>query len=158
TAPIFSTVAIGANSSINESRQVTIPTGTAAGSYNAFVIVDNNNEVTQSNINNDFSAAIPFTVQTATVAPSPSSPSSGQMISTLPPQLTWSGGSNFNSLQINLSKSPFGAANIIYTSSSLSAGTTSITVPSGTLAAGTDYRWDVTACSGANLSGACVTS
>jgi hypothetical protein len=99
-----------------------------------------------------------LTITSTITAPTPSSPSGGQVITTLTPQLTWSGGSNFSSLQINVSKSPFGAANIIYTSSWLSAGTTSITLPSGTLVAGTDYRWDVTACSGANGSGSCVTS
>ena len=72
------------------------------------------------------------------------------------PTLSWTGGSNFTSLQINVSKSPFGAANIVYTSAALASGTTSV-VPTG-LVAGTSYRWDVTACSGANLSGTCVTS
>jgi trimeric autotransporter adhesin len=65
TAPVFSTLAINANSSVNESHTVTIPSGSAAGTYNAYVIVDNNSEVTQSNTSNDFSAAVPFTVQAA---------------------------------------------------------------------------------------------
>ena len=52
-AEIFSTAGIGANSSVNESRTLTIPSNAPAGSYNAFVIVDNNSEVTQSNTTND---------------------------------------------------------------------------------------------------------
>jgi hypothetical protein len=99
-----------------------------------------------------------FSTQAATIAPTPQSPSGNQVISTLTPTLTWSGGSGFSSLQINVSKSPYGSANIVYTSSTLSAGTTSVQVPSGKLVAGTDYRWDVYACSGANLTGTCVTS
>jgi GH25 family lysozyme M1 (1,4-beta-N-acetylmuramidase)/surface antigen len=101
-----------------------------------------------------------FSIQTATVtpiAPTPSTPSGGQVVTTLTPQLNWSGGSNFSSLQINLSKSPFGAANIVFTSAWLSASTTS-TTPTPPLVAGTNYRWDVTACSGANGTGTCTTS
>jgi len=64
-APVFSTSAINASSSVNESRTITIPSGSAAGTYNVFVIVDNNSEVTQSNTTNDLSAAVPFTVQAA---------------------------------------------------------------------------------------------
>jgi hypothetical protein len=63
TAPVFSTSAISAGSSVNESHAVTIPSGSAAGTYNAYVIVDNNSEVTQSNTSNDFGSAVPFTVQ-----------------------------------------------------------------------------------------------
>src|SRR5207244_1811923 len=77
-------------------------------------------------------------------------------INTLTPTLSWTGGSNFSSLQINVSKSPYGAPNIVYTSAWLSAGTTSTTVSLPTWS--TDYRWDVTACSGANGTGPCVTS
>ncbi|MGH7488851.1 MAG: hypothetical protein ACREMY_25100, partial [bacterium] len=41
TAPTFSTSAIGAFSSVFENRSVTIPAGTPAGTYFAYVIVDN---------------------------------------------------------------------------------------------------------------------
>ncbi|HUR89689.1 MAG TPA: hypothetical protein VMZ74_11430, partial [Ramlibacter sp.] len=89
-------------------------------------------------------------------APTPSSPSNGEVVSTLFPTLFWSGGSNFASIQINVSKSPFGSANLVYTSSWLSSGTTSLQISN--LVAGTSYRWDVTVCSGSNGSGTCVTS
>ncbi len=98
---------------------------------------------------------------TTVTAPTPLLPSGGQVITTLSPLLTWSGGSNFTSLQINMSKSPFGGCpggpNCVFTSAFLSAGTTS-TTPTPALVAGTDYRWDVTACSGASGTGTCATS
>ena len=62
-APIFSTLAISANSSVNESRAVTIPASAVSGSYNAFVIVDNGSVVVQSNATNDLSAGVSFNVQ-----------------------------------------------------------------------------------------------
>jgi len=103
-----------------------------------------------------------FSTQAATpVAPTPVSPSGGTVLSTLIPSLIWSGGSNFSSLQINMSKSPYGGCpggpNCVFTSAWLSATTTS-TTPTPALVAGTNYRWDVTACSGANGIGTCVTS
>lgn len=91
-------------------------------------------------------------------APTPSSPSNYEEVSTLTPQLKWSSGSNFSSLEINLSKSPYGAANIEWTSAILSSDKTTVSIPAGKLAAGINYRWDITACSGANGTGTCVTS
>src|SRR5262249_61457709 len=40
------------------------------------------------------------------VAPTPVSPSGGQVITTLTPSLVWSGGSNFKTLQVHLCTSP----------------------------------------------------
>lgn len=62
----FSTSAIGANSSVNESRNISL-TGASAGTYYAYVIVDNNSEVVQSNVANDLSAGSQFTVQNPVV-------------------------------------------------------------------------------------------
>ena len=57
----FATAGIAAGSSTNESRSISLA-GVNPGSYSAFVIVDNNKEVTQaSNTNNDSSSAT-FTV------------------------------------------------------------------------------------------------
>ncbi len=64
---VFATGVIPANGSVSEARSLVIPAGTATGSCNAFVIVDNNNEVTQSGTGNDVSGAIPFVVQPAPV-------------------------------------------------------------------------------------------
>ena len=69
TSQVFSTVAISAGSSVNESHPITIPAGSGAGTYNAYVIVDNNSEVVQSNTSNDYSAAVPFTVQASAANP-----------------------------------------------------------------------------------------
>lgn len=62
-APVFSTAAVGAGASVNESRTLTIPAETPAGTYAAFVIVDNNSEVSQSSETNDSSAGVSFTVE-----------------------------------------------------------------------------------------------
>jgi hypothetical protein len=103
-----------------------------------------------------------FSTQAATpVSPTPISPSGGAVVSTLTPTLSWSGGSNFSSLQINMSQSPYGGCpggpNCVFTSAWLSA-TTTFTTPTPALVTGTNYRWDVTACSGASGTGTCVTS
>src|SRR5436853_425269 len=46
-----------------------MPAGSAAGTNNAYVIVDNTqSEVVQSDYNNDYSAGVPFTVQAAATA------------------------------------------------------------------------------------------
>ncbi|MGR3179028.1 MAG: CARDB domain-containing protein, partial [Candidatus Anammoxibacter sp.] len=57
----FTTNTIGANSSVNESRSISL-VGASAGTYNAFVIVDNRTEVTQSNTINDLSSGTSFSV------------------------------------------------------------------------------------------------
>jgi hypothetical protein len=139
------------NDFVGNITSLTLPSLTAGHSYRW------NMRASNSAGFGGYSGLLYFQTQATTpTAPTPSSPSGGQVITTFTPQLTWSGGSNFSSLQINISKSPFGAANIIYTSSWLSASTTSIT-PTPALVAGTNYRWDVTACSGANGTGTCVT-
>src|SRR5947208_3508845 len=60
----FTTLAIGANSSVNESRSMSL-VGAIAGTYYAYVIVDSQSQVTQSNTANDGqnNAGIAFTVQ-----------------------------------------------------------------------------------------------
>jgi hypothetical protein len=97
-----------------------------------------------------------FTAAPTVVAPTQSSPSGYQVVTTLTPQLSWSGGSGIGSVQVYMSKAPYGSSYVIYQSAWLSPGTTLVT--STTLAAGTSYRWDMQACSGANGSGTCVYS
>ena len=66
TQQTFATAGIAAGSSTNENRLMSL-TGATAGTYNAYVIVDNNSEVAQgSNTNNDASAGTAFTVQSQT--------------------------------------------------------------------------------------------
>jgi len=84
TAPTFSTAAVSASSSVKENRSVTIPSGSAAGTYCAYVIVDNQSQVTQSNYANDLSSCVTFTVQSlATIPGAPqnlsASPGNGQV-------------------------------------------------------------------------------
>ena len=157
TQPDFSTPAIAAGSQLAESRTISMASA-PAGTYIAYVIVDFPRTANQSNMTNDTSPGATFTVQAAvsvTTAPTPTSPINSVVVGNTAPTLTWSGGSNMGSLQVNVSKSPYGAANIVYTSAYLSSGTTAV-VPT-TLTSGTNYRWDVTACSSANGAGTCVT-
>lgn len=129
---------------------------TSGQSYSFYILAKNSAGSTQSNtINVGPMPSAPQPAAVTQTAPTPQFPAANQVINTLIPTLTWSGGSNFNSIQVNLSKSPFGAANLVYGSPWLSASASSTTV---TLEAGTSYRWDVTACSGANGGGTCVTS
>lgn len=74
----------------------------------------------------------------------------GQIIATTTPTLTWSVPSGANGYQVNISKYPYGYNNIVYTSDYLQ--TSSLTVPSGFLLNGYNYRWDVTAYTSANSS------
>ncbi len=60
----FETQAISPNSSVSESREVTVPSNAATGVYKAFVIVDNNREVSRDGgPGNDMSGGTTFTVQ-----------------------------------------------------------------------------------------------
>ncbi len=62
TEQTFSTAGIPANSSTNENRSMSLA-GASAGTYYAYVIVDNSSEVAQSNTSNDLSSGTAFTVQ-----------------------------------------------------------------------------------------------
>lgn len=63
TAPTFSTPAINADaSSPTQSSSVPIPVGTAAGTYTAYVVLDNLSELDESNTGNDLTAGVNFTV------------------------------------------------------------------------------------------------
>src|SRR5207249_8429437 len=72
--------------------------------------------------------------------------------------LSWSRGSNYSSLAVDGSRSPNVTAVHACALPLLSSGTALLTLPSGYLVAGTDYRWDVTACSGSGGTGTCVTN
>jgi GH25 family lysozyme M1 (1,4-beta-N-acetylmuramidase) len=66
-APTFSTAGISAGSSINESRTIVIPNGTPAGTYRAYVILDNASQLTQSSSANDYTPGVSFVVQNTAV-------------------------------------------------------------------------------------------
>ena len=65
TAPTFSAPAVsaGANSP-SQSSSVTIPVGTPAGTYRAYVILDNLSELNQSSSANDYTPGVTFVIQT----------------------------------------------------------------------------------------------
>ncbi len=93
------------------------------------------------------------------VAPTPTDPINSIVTNTLTPTLTWSGGSNFGSLQVNVSKYPYGQDNLVHTTVGYFApGVLTEVVPSGKLTSHTNYRWDITAFSGANGTGSFVRS
>jgi uncharacterized membrane protein/N-acetyl-anhydromuramyl-L-alanine amidase AmpD len=62
TAPTFSEGSLSAGSSANRSRTVTIPSGSAAGTYTAYVILDNLSQLNQSNTANDLTPGVNFSV------------------------------------------------------------------------------------------------
>src|SRR5262249_57890117 len=65
-ASAFPTSAINAYSSVSESHAITIPAGSVAGTYNAYVIVDNNSEEIGRASCREKSAVAAFTVQIST--------------------------------------------------------------------------------------------
>ncbi len=66
TQPTFSAPAINANSnSPTQQNNIAIPSGTPAGTYTAYVILDNLSQLNQSNIGNDYTPGVNFTVQSA---------------------------------------------------------------------------------------------
>ena len=62
TAPTFSESSLSAGSSASRSRTVTIPSGSAAGTYTAYVILDNSTVLNQSNTSNDYTPGVTFGV------------------------------------------------------------------------------------------------
>jgi PKD repeat protein len=70
TSSTFSapSVTAGGNSS-TQSNSVTIPSGSSAGTYTAFVILDNLGELNQSNTSNDSTAGVSFSVSAPTSTP-----------------------------------------------------------------------------------------
>jgi len=84
-------------------------------------------------------------------APVPLSPglgsSPGQQVLTLTPLLRWSEVDGADSYAVNISRSPYGPGDSVYSSKAVYG--TSITVPGGLLLPGETYRWTVRAYSGA---------
>ncbi len=70
-------------------------------------------------------------------------PANSEVIPNLTPTLDWNSASYADTYEVNISQSPYGGANIVYTQSGITSS--SHTVPSGVLVNGTQYRWDVTA-------------
>ncbi len=79
------------------------------------------------------------------ITPTLSSPGSnsspGQTVSTTSPTLSWNNVSNASNYEVYISKYPYGSANIIF--QDLCVSGTSLTIPSGYLVSGTQYRWNI---------------
>jgi surface antigen len=93
----------------------------------------------QTSGNGYFTTAAAATVMTAPTLTAPTNNATGQ---SLTPTLQWSGGSA-TYWQVNIRNLSTSA---LFTSAALSPNLASYTVPTGTLQAGVQYRWDVTAC------------
>jgi N-acetylmuramoyl-L-alanine amidase/subtilisin-like proprotein convertase family protein len=66
----------------------------------------------------------------------------GYTVANLTPACTWTAVTGASRYGLYLSKSPYGSANIVYQSTSLTGN--SHTIPGGTLLNGTKYRWQMT--------------
>lgn len=110
--------------------------GTGWGSGNFSVCVYGNN------------CSVPG-ISTTLTPGNPSLP--GQIINTTTPQLNWTLASGATKYVIRISKEPYGYNNIVYTSACV---TPLLTIPTGILQNGSNYRWDVEALSacGSNCS------
>ena len=120
----ISTPAIAANSSTPLSMTVTIPAGTAAGTYYVWAVADNGSVLTQSSYSNDYAHSPSFTVTVAGPTMSLSSPNAGAIwqvgtsqtvnwtvsgdtsqISYLSVLLSTNNGSSYSTISSNLSSS-----------------------------------------------------
>lgn len=160
TAPTFSAPAISASTnSPSQSNSVTIPAGTPAGTYTAYVILDNQNQLNQSNTSNDLTPGVNFTVS-APVQQLPNlvpqnitlNKSSAQAGSTLTINWTLANTGSGNSpatvtgVRMNQSSTSHSGTTITnvampaLNANSTTPQTATITIPSGT-APGTYYVW-----------------
>jgi Bacterial Ig-like domain (group 3)/Divergent InlB B-repeat domain len=90
------------------------------------------------------------------IPPTPTSPTG--TIHTLTPTMTWSGGSNVNSVEVHILKHSVPPV-VVLESNFSPASTSSLVVPSGVLEWQVNYMWQVEACSGPNgpsATGACL--
>lgn len=74
----FTTSALAAGSSVSEYRSISIPSSAASGGYMVYVILDHNNAIGQSNVNNDIYTAS-ITINGAAPILAGLSPSSGEI-------------------------------------------------------------------------------
>jgi hypothetical protein len=98
--------ALNANSSTPQSTTITIPSGTAAGTYYIWIIADNvaNSTLQQSNYADDYQRSAAFTV-TTTVAPSPPTLNPATGVTATGATLSWSGVSGATDYRVQVSTS-----------------------------------------------------
>ena len=70
-------------------------------------------------------------------------------VATTTPTMTWSASPGADLYGLYISKYPYGDTNIVYSNQLISGSLASLSIPSGYLANGTSYRWDMTAHSSA---------
>gem|GEM_PF-4115262 len=143
TSSISSVASCVSPSSATVNKTLPIPTSICTGTYYVFIWVDNGLSISEVSDDNNFqyvslsvTGVSPPTAPTATFGDA-STPSSS--ITTTTPTLTWSGSAS--NYWIQISKCPYGSANIIYSANCVSGN--SYTVPSGNLSAGRLYRWNM---------------
>ena len=109
-------------------------TGATAGTYQVRV---RNGDGTLSNAMDLTLAAVPD----PPVLLSPGASSEGQSVPTPTPTFQWNG--NGTSYSLRILRSPYGAADTVYSRSGLTG--TAFSLPAGNLASGVQYRWHMTA-------------
>lgn len=149
------------NNCATSGTSYTLPSGTlsSSGQYRwAVIAYDACNSTCQSNQATQFYFQTPGNPCSLTgVTPTLSSPgtgsSPGTTITTTTPTLSWNSVSGATNYDLYVSIAPYGSGNIVY--QQLCVSGTSLTVPSGNLNAGNQYRWNIQA----NVScGSCVSS
>ena len=117
------------------------PTALANGSYSftaAVVSVDG----IEGNRSTAWSLTINSTTAPTPVAPTPLAPTG--TITTLTPVFSWSGGSGAANYEINVRD--LSTNLIVLRRQGISTGSTSFTMPAGTLVNARQYRWNISAC------------
>src|SRR5947209_175773 len=69
----------------------------------------------------------------------------GSTISTTTPTMSWNAASGATQYTLSISVAPYGPSNIVYQNLSVSGGSTSLDIPTGSLVDGGQYRWNMTA-------------
>ena len=69
TAPTFTENSISTSSSVSQTRSITIPSSAEAGTYTAYVILDNLGQLNQSDTTNDLTPGVNFSVLGGTISP-----------------------------------------------------------------------------------------
>ena len=146
--------ALAAGASSSFTTAVTIPAGTAPGTFYVWVIADNFSKVIQSNSSNDFARSGALTVTSVSlnntlVPPTLLSPGTsaapGSVIASVTPTFQWQAVAGADSYGLFISQSPYGSQNLVFDSeaSGVAISGTSFVLPAGILQNGGQYRWNM---------------
>jgi RHS repeat-associated protein len=141
------------NDYVSNSTSLTLPSGTLVAGNNYSWNMRAKNASGWSGFSSKRYFVTEGAVPPAPTIVSPGTASSpGTTVATLTPTVSWTAVTGAARYSITVSKSPYGAANAVYTNNNLSG--TSHAIPSGKLLAGTAYRWQMSAFNSADQEGA----